>query len=318
MNKILFVDEKPAMSKIAMDKLTAFSYVVLPDGVDEQVILDEISDAKYLVTGACHITAKHIKAAPKLKCILIPGAGTDHVDVQYANQHGIYVVNAPGANAVAVAEHAIALMLAIGRSIPQTYVKVRAGEWVDDGIRACVEGAELTGNILGLIGLSNIGTRVAKYSQGFNMQVLCYTRRPSTEREKEAGVKLVPLNELMQKADFVVVCAALTPETKGLIGKEEIALMKGEAYLINVARAQIVDYDALYEALRKKRIAGAGIDVLEKEPPGPKHPFFDLDNVVVTPHLGSRTKGAIDRVSLMIADEILRVEAGEEPIHWVR
>ena len=144
MTKILFVDEKPAMSKTALDRLKDFLSVVLPDGVSEEILFKEIRNAKYLVTGAYRITAEHIKAAQKLKCILIPGAGTEHVDVAYANEHGIYVVNAPGANSIAVAEQAIALMLAVGRWIPQTYVGVRAGEWVDDRIRARVEGAELT------------------------------------------------------------------------------------------------------------------------------------------------------------------------------
>lgn len=317
MAKILFVDERPAMSERAMDKLRDFSSVVLPDGVSAQTLFEEIRDAKYLVSGAYRITAEHIRAAQRLKCILIPGAGTEHVDVVYAHEQGIYVVNAPGANSIAVAEQAIALMLAVGRSIPQTYAGVRAGEWVDDGIRARVEGTELTSQTLGLIGLGNIGTRVAQYAKGFDMEVLCCTRRPSPERERTAGVKFVPINELMQEADFVVICAALTSETKGLVGEEQIALMKKDAYLINVARAAIVDNVALYKALKDKTIAGAGLDVLEKEPPGDKHPFFELDNVVVTPHLGSRTKGAIDRASMMIANEILRVEAGEKPIHWV-
>ena len=149
------------------------------------------------------------------------------------------------------------------------------------------------------------------------MRVLCCTRRPSPQRERKAGVKFVPINELMQEADFVVICAALTSQTKGLVGEEQIALMKKDAYLINVARAAIVDNTALYKALKDKAIAGAGLDVLEKEPPGETHPFFELDNVVITPHLGSRTKGAINRVSMMIADAILEVEAGKEPVHFV-
>lgn len=317
MPKILYLDRKPAMAEVAQAKLADFKSVVLEDDASEEVLLAEIRDAKYVVAGARQLLAKHMKEAHELRCVLIPGAGTEHVDVAYASERGIYVANAPGANAIAVAEIAFGLMLAVARSIPQSYVAVRSGKWVDDTIRQRIEGAELTGKVLGLIGLGNVGTRVARIAKGFDMQVLCYTRTPSAKREQEAGVRFVPLSEVMQKADFVVVCAALTPETRGLIGAEQIALMKKDAYLINVARGPIVDYAALYTALKERRIAGAGIDVLEKEPPGPEHPFFGLDNVVVTPHLGSRSKGAIERVSLMVAEEILRVESGQKPLHLV-
>ena len=121
----------------------------------------------------------------------------------------------------------------------------------------------------------------------------------------------------MKQADFIVICAALNPSTLGLIGKEQISLMQKTAYLINTARGKIVDYDALYEALLEKRIAGAGIDVLYKEPPGPTHPFFELDNVIVTPHLGSRSADANERVTNMVADEIVRMEDGEKPVNPV-
>lgn len=317
MSKILYVDQKPAMSKSAEARLVNFESKVLPDDASDEMLISEIRDAKYVVTGLRTISAEHIKEAPELRCILVPGAGYDHVDVSYANERGIYVANAPGANAIAVAEMAYGLMLAVARSIPQSYVEVHSGKWVDDSIRSKIEGAEITGKTIGLVGLGNIGSRVAKIAKGFDAQVLCYTRRPSPEREKKHGVKFVSIPELMQRSDFVVICAALTPSTKGLIGAEEIKLMKKDAYLINVARGPIVDYDALYEALVNRRIAGAGIDVLYVEPPGPTHPFFNLDNVIVTAHLGSRSRDAIERVSMMIADEILRVESGEEPLHLV-
>lgn len=317
MPKILYFDQKPAMSPSAAARLAGFQSVILPDDASEEMILSEIRDAKYVVSGLRPVSADHIEHAPLLRCILIPGAGYDHIDVASATKHDIYVANAPGANAIAVAEIAFGLMLAVTRCIPQTYMQVRAGQWRDDSIRAKIVGAELTGKTLGLIGLGNVGTKVAKMAKAFDMQVLCYTRRPTPEREKETGVKFVALDQLLMSADFVVVCAALTPETRGLIGAEQLRLMKKDAYFINCARGPIVDEAALYDALLNHHIAGAGLDVLTQEPPGPVHPFFDLPNVVVTPHLGSRTLEAIERVSHMIADEILRVESGQPPLHLV-
>lgn len=317
LSKILYLDQKPAMAPEAAARLQGLHSVVLPDDASEEQLLNEIQDAKYVVAGGRKVTAQHLQSAPLLRCVLVPGAGVDHVDVESATAHGIQVVNAPGANAIAVAEIALGLMLAVARSIPQTYAGVRAGGWVDDTIRAQVVGSELSEKTLGLVGLGNIGSRVARIAKGFEMKVLCYTRRPDPQRAVKAGVVFVSLEELLSNADFVVICAALTPSTRGLIGEKELSLMKKDAYLVNCARGPIVDEAALYSALRNGQLKGAGLDVLSVEPPGAHHPLFELPNVVVTPHLGSRTKGAIDRVSHMIADEILRMEAGEQPLNLV-
>jgi len=313
MSKILHLDQQPALTPSAKEKIAGFENVILPDDGPNEVILSEIKNAKYVISGARFLGEEHFQLASQLKAVVLPSAGYDYIDIEAATRHGVYVINSPGANSNAVAEMTIGLMLAVARNIPQSYTHVRGGEWVNGTIRNEGLGYELTGKTLGLIGLGHIGTRVAQIACGFSMKILCCTRRPSPEREKECGVQFTPLDELIKQSDFVVICSAMNPETLGLIGAEQIDLMRKNSFLINTARGKIVDYDALYEALRVGKIAGAGIDVLYTEPPGPTHPFFNLDNVIVTPHLGSRTKNANKRVTNMVADEIVRMEAGENP-----
>jgi len=317
MTKILHLDQQPALTPSAKSKIAGYENLILPDDAPEEVVLEEIKDTSYVISGARHLGEKHFQAASQLRAVVLPSAGYDYIDIEQATKHGIYVINSPGANSNAVAEMSLGLMLAVARNIPQSYTRVRAGEWVNEKVRDESLGQELTGKTMGLIGLGHIGSRVAQMAKGFSMEVLCYTGHPSKEREKKFAVKFVPLNELMKQADFIVVCAALNPSTLGLIGAEQISFMKKTAYLVNTARGKIVDYDALYESLLKKRIAGAGIDVFYKEPPGPTHPFFGLDNVIVTPHLGSRSLDANERVTNLVADEIVRMEAGEKPVNPV-
>jgi phosphoglycerate dehydrogenase-like enzyme len=317
MSKILHLDEQPALTPSAKLKIAGFENLILPDNAPDDVVLSEIQDAKYVISGSKQVGEEHFKEASKLHAVVLPSAGYDYIDTDAATRHGVYVVNSPGANSNAVAEMTIGLLLAVARNIPQSYTRVRAGDWIDEAVRNQGLGYELTGKTMGLVGLGHIGSRVAKIASGFSMKVLCFTKRPSPEREQECGVKFVSLNELMQQADFVAICAALNSDTLGLVGAEQIKQMKKNAFLVNTARGKIVDYDALYEALAEHRIAGAGIDVLYAEPPGPTHPFFELENVIVTPHLGSRTRDANERVTNLVADEILRMEAGEKPLNPV-
>ena len=317
MTNILHLDQQPAFTPSAMKKIAVFENRILPDNAPKEVVLEEIRDAKYIVSGSKIIEEEHFKVASKLHAVVLPSAGYDYIDVEAATKHGVYVINSPGANANAVAEMGIGLMLAAARNIPQSYTRVREGQWVDEEVRNRGLGWELTGKTMGLVGLGNIGARVATMAKGFSMEVLCYTKHPSQEREQKFGVKFVSLDDLIKQSDFVVICAALNPETLGMIGKEQIDLMKENAFLINIARGKIVDYDVLYQALSENKIAGAGIDVLYTEPPGPKHSFFTLDNVIVTPHLGSRTRDANERVTNMVADEIIRMENGEKPLNPV-
>jgi phosphoglycerate dehydrogenase-like enzyme len=317
MIKILHLDQQPAFTQLAMKKISAFENRILPDDAPKEVVLAEIRDAKYVISGSKKVEEDYFKVASKLHAVVLPSAGYDYIDVEAATKYGVYVINSPGANANAVAEMGIGLMLAAARNIPQSCNGVREGQWVDEELRNKNLGWELTGKTMGLVGLGNIGACVATMAKGFSMKIFCYTKHPSKEREQKFGVKFVSLGELMKQSDFVVICAALNPETLSLIGKEQIDLMKKNAFLLNIARGKIVDYDALYKALLEKKIAGAGVDVLYTEPPGSEHPFFALDNVIVTPHLGSRTRDANERVTNMVADEIIRMENGKKPLNAV-
>jgi phosphoglycerate dehydrogenase-like enzyme len=296
-----------------MKKIDSFYNVTLPDNRSNDLILSEIKDAKYVISGATHLGEEHFQQAPFLKAVVLPSAGYEDIDIKSATKHNVYVINTPGANSNAVAEMAFGLLLAAARHIVQANNRVKRGEWVNEDIRNELLGYELTGKTLGITGLGYIGTRIDRITSGFLMKILCYTQRPSPERAEQYGVHFVSLDELMRTADCIAICCSLNPQTTGLIGAEQIKLMKETVFLINTARGKVVDYDALYKALKDKNIAGAGIDVLYEEPPGATHPFFGLDNVITTPHLGSRTRDSAEKVTNMVVDEIIRLEKGHKP-----
>lgn len=315
--RVVFADRAPAFTESALGRLCGFGTVALDDGAGEEELVAEVGTAWAVVSGLRPVGRRALADARELRLLVSSGAGYDHFDVGAATERGIYVANAPGANAISVAEIAIGLMFAVARCLCQSYRMVREGLWVDDDFRRRILGVELTGGTAGIIGMGHVGTELARRLRLLGMNVLSCTRRPSREREERLGVRFVSLEELLSESDFVVVCCALTPQTRGLIGRRELGLMKPDAYLVNVARGAIVDEEALCEALSSRRIAGAGMDVLAVEPPGPNHPLFPLDNAVVVSHLGSRTRQAIERISQMVVDEIIRVRAGDAPAHLV-
>jgi phosphoglycerate dehydrogenase-like enzyme len=217
--------------------------------------------------------------APRLKMISILGTGTDNVDLEAATRHGVVVTNTPGIGAVPVAELALGLMMAVARAIPLSDRRLRAGTWQHE------VGPELHGKTLGLLGLGAIGQQFARIGQGIGMRVIGWSFRQDAARAAAIGVELVERDELFRQADVVSVHLRNSPEAGGLVGRRELGLMKETAILINTARAAIVDQDALVEALRARRIAGAGLDVHPQEPLPPEaNPFKDLDNVVLMPH----------------------------------
>jgi len=315
--KVVLADRSPGLSTSALAKLSDMHLVQLEGSEPEELLLSEMRDAFAVVSGLRRISREVITSSPRLRLVAVPGAGFDHVDVAAATEYGVYVSNAPGANAVSVAELALGLMIAVARSFPQAYLAVKSGWWTDDSLRQKIGGVELTGKTAGIVGLGHVGRELAKRLKALGMDVICCTRHPSQEREQRTGVKLVTLEDLLRSSDFVVICCALTPETHRMIGQREFGLMKPGAYLVNVARGAIVDEVALEEALKNRTIAGAALDVLTVEPPGRDHPLFHLDNTVITSHLGSRTLDAIDRVSQIVVGELLRVWAGLPPIYLV-
>jgi D-3-phosphoglycerate dehydrogenase len=220
--------------------------------------------------------------------ISVWGTGTDHIDLAACRGRGVTVASTPGVNANAVAEHTIALMLAVMRRIPAMDAAVRAGQWP----RAML--AQLEGKTLGLVGLGAIGRRVAMLAAPFGVRLLAATYGPDNGRAAAAGARHVPVEALLSESDVVSLHLRLSAETTNFISAERLALMKPTAYLINTARAGLVDRNAMLEALREARIAGAGLDVFHEEPIPPGDPLLTLSNVVLTPHDAGTTQEVVD------------------------
>jgi D-3-phosphoglycerate dehydrogenase len=258
------------------------------------------SDA-LIIRSSTQVTADVIAAAARLKVIGRAGIGVDNVDVEAATRRGIVVMNTPGGNNVTTAEHTIAMMLSLARSIPQATASMKSGKWE----KAKFTGSEVYNKTLGIVGLGNIGRLVAERAQGLGMKVVAFDPFITAERAKELEVELVALEELYARADFVSVHVPLQNETRNLIDAAALAKMKPTARLINCARGGIVDERALAAALGAGRLAGAALDVFEKEPPPAGHPLLGLDAVVCTPHLGAATEEAQVNVSVAIAEQVI-------------
>jgi len=263
-----------------------------------------LQPADGLLVRIGYLGPRLIASLPGLKVITLHGAGTDQVDVAAAAARGIVVTNTPGANAQAVAELAIGLMLAVLRRVPAADRRVRGGDWAG----ARVLGHELSGRTLGLLGLGNIGRRVAALGRAFGMTVLAYDPYQAAAPE---GVTLVDLATLAGASDVLSLHVPQTPETVGIVSASFLAAMKPGAILVNTARGSLVDEAALAEALQNGRLAGAGLDVHAQEPPDPANPFLAMENVVVTPHIGSSTHGALRAIARTAGEDMARVLRGE-------
>ncbi|HWM64689.1 MAG TPA: phosphoglycerate dehydrogenase [Solirubrobacterales bacterium] len=275
--------------------------------MSDEELMDSIgSYDAILVRSATQVTPELIERAERLKVIGRAGTGVDNVDIPAATRRGIVVANAPESNSVAAAEHTVALMLALCRNVPQAQATLVAGEWQ----RSRFKGAELYGKTLGVIGFGRIGQLVAKRARGFEMDVVAFDKFVSAERFRELGVEgVAELDELLGRADVVTLHTPKTPETIGLIDAEALAAMKEGARLVNCARGELVDLDAVLAALESGRLAGAGLDVFPSEP-FTDHPIFARDDVVVTPHLGASTAEAQDRAGVVTAEQVTAALTG--------
>ena len=265
-----------------------------------------------IVRSETKITKRVLENAKQLKVVGRAGVGVDNIDVETATMLGIVVVNTPDGNTIAAAEHTMAMMLAMARNIPQADASLRQGQWN----RSQYIGVELRNKTLGIIGYGKIGTEVGKRSKAFGMKVLIYDPFVTQEVATKAGVTPVPLDTLLRESDFITVHMPLTPETKHLIGAEQFAKMKDGVRLLNIARGGIIDEAALYDAVVNKKVAGAALDVYEKEPQT-ESPLFTLPEVIVTPHLGASTVEAQTNVAIDVAHEIARVLKGEPVLNAV-
>jgi len=259
-----------------------------------------------VVRSETKVTRDIIEASRELQVIGRAGIGVDNIDVVAATEKGVVVVNAPTGNIISAAEHAVALMLSLARHIPEANASLRGGKWE----RSRFLGTEVRGKTLGIIGLGQVGSEVARRARGLEMRVIANDPFVPEERARVLGVELVPLDALLRESDFITVHTTLGEGTKKLIGQDELRLMKPAALIVNTARGGIVDEAALEKALREGWIAGAALDVFEKEPIT-KHPLFEMDRVVVTPHLGASTAEAQERVAVDVAEQIIAVLRGE-------
>jgi len=260
-----------------------------------------------VVRSQTKVTRQVIEAGENLKVVARAGIGLDNVDVEAATRRGVMVVNAPQSNIVSAAEHAFALMLAQARNIPQANADLKAGRWE----RSTWQGVELQGKTLGIVGIGRVGALVAQRAAGFGMRVIAFDPYVPKDRAKEMGVELMPtLEALLVQADFVSIHLPRTPDTEGLIGERELALVKEGARLVNTARGGIVDEQALAKAIEDGRLAGAGLDVFAEEPTT-ESPLFALEQVVVTPHLGASTTEAQDKAGTSVAEMVRLALRGE-------
>jgi D-3-phosphoglycerate dehydrogenase / 2-oxoglutarate reductase len=253
-----------------------------------------------IVRSATRVTRAVLEAGRRLEVVGRAGAGVDTIDVDAATERGVVVMNTPGGNTTAVAEHTLGLLLALARRIPAADASLKAGRWDKSGL----QGVELFGKVLGLVGLGRIGAEVARRAQGFRMQVIAFDPYLPRETAQRLGVESVDLDEVLARADFISIHAPLTDDTRHLLGAAELALVKPGVRLVNCARGGLVDERALAAALAEGRVAGAGLDVFETEPPPADHPLLALPQVVVTPHLGAATDEAQTAVALAIAEQV--------------
>jgi D-3-phosphoglycerate dehydrogenase len=252
-----------------------------------------------VIRSATKVTSDIIDAAKNLKVIGRAGSGLDNVDRSAATKKGIVVMNTPGGNTITTAEHTISLMLALARQIPLATISMKAGKWE----KKKFIGVELFNKTLGVIGIGNIGSQVAKRAQGLAMNVIAYDPFLSEDKAKAMGVEKVDIEKLLRRSDFITVHTPLTPETKHIINKDNIKMMKKGVRIINCARGGIINEKDLYDALVDGKVAGAALDVFENEPPI-NNPLIKLDNVISSPHLGASTKEAQENVAVTIAEQI--------------
>jgi D-3-phosphoglycerate dehydrogenase len=280
-------------------------YDSLPPTREEQ--LRRIGDAELIINIRSSVTFPEevFKSCPKLKLLSMWGTGTDHVDLPAAARLGVTVTNTPGVSAYAMAEHALTLMLAVARNIPQIDAATKQGGWPRGFV------TQLHGKTLGVIGLGAIGRQTARIARGIGMKVIAWTMHPSEQLAKELAVEMVDLDRLYRTSDVVSLHLRLSPDTTGFLGAREFGLMKPTAIFINTARGAITDEKALLEALENKRIAGAGLDVFQTEPLPKEHPLLRLPNVVVTPHSGGVTKEALEAGLQLSIDNVFAFLEGK-------
>jgi len=305
MTKVLITD---SIDQTGIDILSQVAQVDQKIGISNSELASIIQDYDALmIRSGTQVTEEIINSSSKLRIIGRAGVGVDNVDVKAATQKGVLVVNSPGGNTIAAAEHTIAMMLALSRHIPIANSSTLSGKWE----RKKFVGNELYKKKLGVVGLGKIGAHVAKVANALGMEVCGYDPFVSTERAQQIQVKLSDLEDLFQQSDYVTLHLPRTPETENLVNMEVLKNMKSSAKLINCARGGLIDEEALAKALNQSLIAGAAIDVFSKEPLESNSPLLKVEkNLILTPHLGASTREAQENVAVDVAEQIRDVLLG--------
>ena len=308
--KLVLARQLPGLDAASL--APAFEVHTLAEGEGRAALLAAVADARVVIVSYLdRVDGPFLDAAPQLRHVASYGVGLNHVDVPACHRRGVLVTNTPGVLTDATADHAMALLLAAARRVAEGDRVVRGGGWsrVDPGF---LLGVHVTGKVLGMVGFGRIGQAVARRAAGFEMRILY-----AGPREVEvAGARHVPLEDLLAASDFVSLNVPLTPSTVNLLSRERIALMKRGAVLVNTARGEVVDDEALAEALSDGRLAAAGLDVFRDEPHVPAR-LLALPNVVLTPHLGSGSVETRAAMSRLVVEDVLLVAQGEPPRHPV-
>ena len=294
------------MKIVVADKISERGFALLREAGWDVVspaagaLAQELATADGLVVRiATKVTAELLEQAPKLRVVGRAGVGVDNIDVEAATHRGILVMNTPGGNAVSVAEHTFALMLAMARSVPQSNASIHAGRWEKSG----AAGTELRGKTLGLVGLGRVGTEVARRARALEMKVLAHDPYVTAAAAREVEVELLPLDELMKCADVISLHTSLSPATEKMLGAAAFAKMKRGARLVNCARGELIDEAALAEALKSGQLAAAAVDTFAEEPPK-NSPLIGLPNLIATPHIAGSTVEAQEEVGTAVAQQV--------------
>lgn len=304
--KVLIMDGVSEKGLIPLKKESKIE-VVIGSKMTEDELVNVIGDYDaMIVRSATKVTPRVLENAPKLKVVGRAGVGVDNINLDAATQHGVLVVNAPDGNTIAATEHTIAMMLALARNIPQAVAKMKNGIWD----KKAFLGVELRNKTLGVIGLGRIGSAVARRAKAMEMDIVAYDPFINEEKAASMGIKLVTLEELYPVADFITMHMPKTKETYRMLGEQAFSKMKDGVRVINCARGGIVDEEALYKYMKSGKVAGAALDVFEKEP-NTQSPLFEMDNFIATPHLGASTAEAQLNVAIDVAEEIVKALQGK-------
>ena len=307
MMKVLVAD---AINEKGIENLEKVAEVVVDTSITPEQLVDTIHEYNgIIVRSRTKVTKEVIDNADNLKIIARAGVGVDNIDLNAATEKGIMVVNSPESTSITVAEHTMGLLLSMARKLTIADKSVKDGKWEKKKFM----GVELRNKTLGVIGMGRIGSQVVNRCKAFEMDALAYDPYLPEEVATQMGVELTDLETVLENADFITIHVPLTPETKHLISTKEFEMMKDTAFITNCARGGIIDEDALYEALKNDKIGGAALDVYEDEPPAEDSKLFELDNIILTPHIAASTKEAQRDAAIIVADEIVKLIEGGTP-----